>query len=192
MRIIALIITLLIFSHSAMACQCPLTKLGKAECNKYEIIFRGKVISTVTCKDKPGEALFEIIDLYKGNAYPEFKILFDCKDPCNVGFNVGEEWIIYSSYKQIDNAMMDWCSRSRKFFAQPKEDFYSVTYGNSYDDEVKFLIDSLGLHRTLNPENKPNSNNRNELPTTNQSIIILICSLVSIIVFFYLINKYLK
>ncbi len=192
MKKLVIILFFLLSSAISEACQCPLTKLGKAECNKYEIIFRGKVKSTVTCNDKPGEALFEIIDLYKGNAYPEFKIMFDCKDPCSVGFNVGEEWIIYSRYKQIDNAMMDWCSRSRKFIAQAKEDYYAVTYGNSYDDEVKFLMDSLGLHRTLNPDNKPNANNRNELPSTNQSIIILVCSLVSIIVFFYLINKYLK
>ncbi len=191
----ALSVTLLLMfffsTLTSYGCECPLTQLGKAECNKYDIIFRGKVDSVITCKNKPGIAFFEVHDLYKGNLTKHFKVTFDCNDPCASEFKVGEEWIIYSNYKQIDNALMDWCSRSRRYIKNSKEDFYAVTYGNSYDDEVKFLLDSLGLHRFLK-DNVVNPGQRNILPTTNQTILILICSILCILLFYYLFNKFFK
>lgn len=186
-----IILLFLLFVKTSTACQCPLTRLGKAECNKYEIIFRGKVISVAPCDHKPGVAMFEIQDLYKGNLTKTFKVIFNCDDECASKFNVGEEWIIYTRFKQIDNAFMDWCSRSRRFIKNQKEDFYAVTYGNSYDDEVKFLQDSLGLHRTMR-EQVTASQHRNQLPTPNESIVILICSILAILLFYYLFNKFLK
>src|SRR5688572_27171634 len=99
----------LLLSFNSTACQCPLTKLGVEECNKYEIIFKGTILKVKDCGDKQGEAVFEVQELYKGNATKEFKVLFDCKDPCAQKFYASDEWIIYSRYKQIDNAMMDWC-----------------------------------------------------------------------------------
>jgi hypothetical protein len=175
----------------AKACQCPLTQLGLEECNKYEIIFKGKIISVVECGSKPGEAIFEIEELYKGNATKEFKVLFECKGECAQKFLVGEEWIIYSRYKQINNAMMDWCSRSRKYFRNDKEDFYATTYGNDYYDEVKFLRENLGLHRLL-AEDKTQSENRNKKPDISETVLILVCSLLAIILFYFLFNKFFR
>ena len=187
-----IILILLCFTTSKTnACQCPLTLLSKSECNKYDVIFRGKILSVATCNDKPGVAVFEVEDVYKGNLTKQFKVLYRCDDECALGFKEGEEWIIYSNYKQIDNAFMDWCSRSRKFIKNAKEDFYAVTYGNSYDDEIKFLQDSLGLHRIMKDQLTA-AQHRNQLPTPNQSIVILICSILSILLFYYLFNKFFK
>lgn len=190
-KIIIIFLILFCFSIKTNACQCPLTQLSKAECSKYELIFRGKVISVATCKDKPGVALFEIDDLYKGNLPKQFQMLFTCDDPCSSEFKVGEEWIIYTSFKQINNGLMDWCSRSRRFIKNEKEDFYAATYGNSYNDEVKFLQDSLGLHRLMK-EQPVNMQHRNQLPTNNQSILILISSILAIFLFYFLFNKFFK
>lgn len=132
--------------------------------------------------------MFEVQELYKGNATKEFKVLFECGVECAQKFNAGEEWIIYSRYKQLDNAKMDWCSRSRKFFKIDKQDFYAVTYGNDYYDEVKFLQEKLGVHRVL-VEHKSQIDNRNERPNTNQTIVILLCSIASIVLFYYLFNR---
>lgn len=173
------------------ACQCPLTQLSKAECSKYELIFRGKVLSVATCKGKPGVALFEIQDLYKGNLPNQFQMLFNCDEPCSSEFNVGEEWIIYTRFKQINNGLMDWCSRSRRFIKNEKEDYYVATSGVTYDQEVKFLQDSLGLHRLMKAQ-PSNMQHRNQLPTQNQTIIILICSILAIILFYFLFNKFFK
>jgi hypothetical protein len=170
------------------ACECPHTELSLRECDKYELIFKGKVLSVKNCGDRPGEAIFEVQDLYKGNATKGFKIIFDCKGECALGFNAGEEWIIYTSYKQIDNAKMDWCSRSRKHFSNDKEDFYLVNYGNDFYEEEKFLKEKLGLHRLLS-EKKIQNTSRNERPNTTQMIYILMFSIAAIVLFYYLFNK---
>ncbi len=178
-------------SFNTLACQCPLTTLGIEECNKYEIIFKGKVISVTTCNSNFGVAVFELEELYKGNATKQFKVLFECGVECAMDFSEGEEWIIYSNYKQVDKAMMNWCSRSRKFFKNEKEDFYTSTYGNDYYDELKFLRQTLGLHRFLVLKNTT-TENRNEKPTTNQTILMLVISLSAIILFYWLFKKYFK
>lgn len=174
-----------------LSCQCPLTTLGLDECNKYEIIFKGKIVSVTTCDNNFGTAVFEIEELYKGNATKQFKVLFECGVECAMDFNEGEEWIIYSRYKQVDKALMNWCSRSRKFFKNAKEDFYTSTYGNDYYDELKFLRQTLGLHRFLTPKSTT-TENRNERPTMNQTILMLIISLSSIFLFYWLFKKYFK
>lgn len=180
-----------VLGYSAHACECPYTALSLDECAKYEIIFRGKIISVKPCGEKPGEAVFEIEELYKGNSEKEFKVLFECDDPCATKFAEGEEWIIYSRYKQIGNAMMDWCSRSRKYFKNDNEDFYAVTYGNDYYDEAKFLKANLGTHRLL--QSKPSADyTRNKIPGVNKTIILVVCSLLAIVLFYWLFNRFFK
>ncbi len=138
-----------------------------------------------------GEAIFSIDELYKGNTTKEFKVLFECDGECARQFNIGEEWIIYSNYKQINNAKMDWCSRSRRYFRVEKEDYYTPNYGNDYFDEVKFLREKLGVHRLL-AQKENLIENRNIKPNSHQTIIILVCSLVVIILFYYLFNKFFR
>jgi hypothetical protein len=173
------------------ACQCPITILGVEECDKYELIFKGKIKLVKTCGERYGEAVFELDELYKGNASKQFTVLFTCDDVCAQKFQEGEEWIVYTRYKQINNALMDWCSRSRKYFANSKEDFYAVTYGNDYYDELKFLREKLGLHRFIKKEMTAEEK-RNRQPTKNQTIIMLICSLGAILLFYWLFNRYFK
>jgi hypothetical protein len=173
------------------ACQCPLSSLSMAECDKYEIIFKGKVLSVAPCGQKFGEAVFEVQELYKGNATSSFKVLFECGGECAIGFRTGEEWIIYSRYKQIDNALMDWCSRSRKQFSNEKEDFYTVNYGNDYDDEVNFLREYLGLHRLLKDEITAGEN-RNRLPKQWETALLFTGSLLVIVLFYWLFNRFFK
>ncbi len=180
-----------LFHLRTAACQCPLTSLGLEECSKYEIIFKGRLLSVTPCGDKFGEALFEIQELYKGNAARTFKVLYECGVPCAMEFRPGDEWIMYSRYKQIDNAKMDWCSRSRKYFSNDKEDFYTVNYGNDYEDEVKFLREHLGLHRFLK-DKIVQGENRNLIPKPGQLAVIFICSLLAIILFYWLFNKFFK
>jgi hypothetical protein len=87
--------------------------------------------------------------------------------------------------------MMDWCSRSRKFFKNEKEDFYTVTYGNDYYDEVKFLREKLGNHRFLQGDLNRDEN-RNVIPKINQTIVLVLCSLLAIVLFYWAFNKFFK
>lgn len=188
---VLLCILFLFTVEKSHACQCPITVLGLEECNKYDIIFKGKISSVKPCANNFGVAEFEIEELYKGNITDKFKVLFNCGVECAMEFSIGQEWIIYTRYKQVDKAMMDWCSRSRKFFKNDKEDFYTVTYGNDYFDELSFLRKNLGLHRTRK-ETINAAGNRNSLPTQNQTILMILISLSVIVLFYYLFNKYFK
>jgi hypothetical protein len=174
-------------SFRALACQCPQTQLTLAETEKYEIIFRGTVAKAKTCDEGFGEAIFKIDELFKGAVADSFLVLFECGE-CATGFKAGEEWIIYTRFKQISNAKMDWCSRSRKFFTHDKEDFFKVNSGVDYFDELNFLRKNLGLHRVL-VQKENAAGNRNLLPQKNEFIIILLCSLAGIVLFYFLFRK---
>jgi len=178
--------------NSSIACTCPLTTLSLAECDKYQIIFRGKVVSHTTCTDKPGETVFQILDLFKGKVHEKFKVLYHCNEPCSSTFNPGEEWIIYTNYKQVDNARLDWCSRSRKFIKNFKEDYYAQTYGNSYDEEVAFLRKNLGTYKVMEDREENAAGKRNILPSKTQFIVTLFISMAVVILFIQLFKKYFK
>lgn len=189
-RIAALLI--IVFSLSeTKACQCPVTELSRAECNKYQVIFHGTVTAVKTCGDRPGEAVFSIGELFQGTIPSTFTILFDCDDPCATGFNPGEEWIIYCNHKQVVNGKMDWCSRSRKYFTNRREDFYETNTGVEFHDELNFLRSELGLLRPVTQE-QPASGNRNIHPNTTQTIVVLIASLLGIVLFYWLFNRFFK
>ena len=191
-KIYILTLLALITNHSALfACQCPFTNLSMEECNKYEIIFLGKILSAKPCENNKSEAIFQISELYKGIAHATFKILFDCGTECSQNFNPGEQWIIYSKYKRVDNAQMDWCSRSRKYFKNEKEDFYLVQCGKTYAEELDFLRKTLGAHTVVTDAPKLTGEG-NILPNTTQMIIYLLCSLAGIVLFYFLFNKIFK
>lgn len=179
-------------ANRAFSCQCPLSNLSLDECGKYELIFRGKIKSSSGCTDKKGEAVFEVLELYKGNTPMSFNVVYDCGVECAQTFNPGEEWIIYTNYRQVNNAKMDWCSRSRKHFNNDKEDYYMVTYGNSYDDELEFLRKNLGLHRLLKNNPGATTTERNIRPSNAQMIIMVLVSIGAVLLFYYLFNKFFR
>ena len=172
------------------ACQCPLTKLDETETNKYDIIFKGKISSIKLLKER-SEALFTIQELYKGPISEQFIVLFNDVDVCKLELRAGDEWIIYANFKQINNAQLDFCSRSRKFFKNSKEDFFEVTTGITYQEEINYLQKKLGLHKCM----KNNANvveNRNIIPNNTQFLIFIAFSLIGIVIFYWLVNKFLK
>ncbi len=185
-----IVIAVVFVTKVATACQCPITSLSDQELLKYDIIFKGK-INAIKLSGANSEAIYSVDELYKGNISQDFHVFFDDKDNCKLELRVGDEWIIYTNYRQIDNAKLDFCSRSRKFIKNIKEDFFAVTTGVSYDEELLFLQTKLGLHKLL--KNNPNRvENRNIIPTSNQFIIVLICSLLGIIFFYWIFNKIFK
>lgn len=188
--LISVICCLLFLVQTSRACQCPLTTLSTAECDKYDIIFKGKV-SNIKPNGKKSEALFTVDELYKGMIAKEFTLLYDNEDACKLELRPGDEWVIYANYHQIDNAKLDFCSRSRKYIKNVKEDFFAETSGVPYDEEVSFLQEKLGLHKVLK-ENPNRAENRNILPNTNQLIIGFICSLLGLFLFYWLFNRFFK
>jgi hypothetical protein len=66
------------------------------------------------------------------------KLFFD-DEVCKLQLRVGDEWIIYTNYFQVDNAKLDFCSRSRNYIKNIKEDFFAETTGITYDEELRYL-----------------------------------------------------
>ena len=184
------IILLILSCKVSIACQCPLSTLDQKELQKYEIIFKGKIKSIKLDKEK-SEAIFIVSELYKGMLADDFKIIFNDGDVCKLELRVGDEWIIYTNYFQVDNAKLDFCSRSRKYIKNIKEYFFAETTGITYDEELRYLQENLGLHKLM--KNNPNVvENRNIIPNNNQFIIVLICSMLGLIAFYWLFNKLFK
>ncbi len=177
-------------SKLSFACQCPLSSLSDKEITKYDIIFKG-TIKSIKLNKTNSEAIFTISNLYKGIISQDFKILFNDEDVCKLELRVGDEWIIYTNYYQIDNAKLDFCSRSRKYIKNIKEDFFAETTGITFDDELRYLDTHLGLHKLLK-SNQNKAENRNIIPSSNQFILLLILSVVGLIVFYWLFNKFFK
>lgn len=190
MKHVIVFLFLFLVIKNGCACQCPITQLNSLELKKYEIIFSGQ-INQIKINGTNSEAIFTIKELYKGIITQNFKVIFNNDDACKLELRQGDDWIIYSNYNQIDNAKLDFCSRSRLYIKNIKEDFFAVNTGISYDEELKYLQRNLGLHKLL--KNNPNkTENRNKLPTTNQFIIILLCSMAGLIFFIWLVGKFLK
>src|SRR6476620_5427602 len=91
-----------VIAFNSNSCQCPVTQLSAEECDKYELIFKGHITAVKPCGGKFGEAVFDVNELFKGNATHFFTVLFDCNEECAQQMNAGDEWIIYSNYKQIN------------------------------------------------------------------------------------------
>lgn len=185
------IVLLFVFlAQQIIACQCPLSILDENELNRYELIFRGK-LQSIKLNERKSEAIFEISDLFKGNATKEFIVMFDDTDPCKLDFRVGDEWLIYSNYIQIDRVKSDYCSRSRRFFKNIKEDYFAEMTGLSYDEEYKYLTEKLGFHKLMK-QNENQVKNRNIIPNQMQFMITIIVSLVAMVLFYWLFNKFFK
>lgn len=186
-------ILIFIFLRSAVwACECPQTTLSRHECDKYDLIFKGRIKAVKACSENSnGSAVFEVDELYKGSAGKEFRVLFECNVSCAQPFLQGDEWIIYTTYRHMNDAKMDWCSRSRKYFKIENQDFYKVNFGNDYEEELKFLRDSLGLHRLLK-DSDVSLDERNKKPDKTQFVILLLVSLAGMILFYWLFKKYFR
>ncbi len=167
-----------------------MTELSDKELNKYDLIFKGK-IQSIKLNGKQSVATFLVDELYKGNTSETFEVLFDDTYNCKLELRAGDEWIIYSNYHQIDNAKLDFCSRSRKLFKVAKEDFFAVTTGISYEEELRFLQTKLGLHKLLKPASNK-AENRNIIPSSNQFIIIIVISILGVLGIYLLVNKLFK
>lgn len=189
-RIVPLILLFASF-YVSWACQCPITELTLEETRKYDIIFRGTVKKVKPCGSTPGEAHFIVEELFRGRIPKELPVIFDCSDECSVGFHEGEEWIIYTHFRQISSARMDWCSRSRKYYRREQEDFYMENTGITYFDELAFLRKNLGHQRPIEIQ-RNDAGNRNQKPNVTQIVILLIFSALGIVVFYLLFRRFLR
>ena len=189
-RVLALILGC--YSTFITACECPPKVLNIDLLKSYDIIFKGKIIAV---KNKPGaykEAVFEVSDLFKGLSSDHVKVLIDTVSDCSKPVLRGQIWLIYSNYKQWQRPLLNWCSRSRKWFENENEDFYAFANGISFEDEITFLKSKLGRQRIISSTEAENTGERNVLPKPYMLLILIGISSVGLILLNVVLKRFLK
>ena len=184
--------TIVFFSNLSFACQCPiLSPISKELCNKYEVIFYGKVDSISPCATNGiNTAHFTIIELYKGVAEQHVKINFDCSTACMMSFSKGDEWIIYSIFQRFDLMTVNICDHNRKFFSAAEQDVYQITSKRTFEQEKQFLNTSLGIQSFIkkNELNEQQSDlaHQNTQPSAITKLWLLLASALTMGIVYYI------
>lgn len=188
-----LLLSFLFLGSAAFACDCPpIQKIDKKGSEQYDVIFRGTVDSVSGCKGK-ATVYFHILDLFKGVVTERFKFQYECESSCQMSFEKGEEWIIYSVAAPEGKLEIELCSHSRKLMAG--DDYYAVTSGQSYSDELASLKKFLGNKRIREEGDETNQgqyDHQNIQPSGYTKLWLLGISLVVFMLFYYLFHKYFR
>lgn len=179
------------FLNLAYACQCPIIQWNKELANQNDVILRGVIKNIYPHQNNYTVAEVEVINLFKGQPFKLYKVLFPENDECALPLNTGDEWLIYGKSKQINSCEIKWCGLSRKKFANDAEDFFISTHIITYDEELKKLQTSFP---EIEIKNNPTSYaaHKNIIPNKYELYIYLTLSFVGFLIIFYLIKKYLK
>ena len=111
-----------------------------------------------------------------------------------MNFNVGETWIIYANYIQLNKPKVELCSRSRKLVDNEIKiatNFIASDLG--FNEECDWLKQNLGI-KTINSEDniKTVDTHRNQLPEKEFSLSLILISLIVLIAFIFTLKKILK
>ena len=165
------------------ACDCPpVGKISKEQFDLYEVIFEGKVDSVFkNC------AWFDIITLNKGSSLQNVKLFFDDSTDCRMSFAKGETWIIYSNYIKFSELAVNFCSRSRKKPEDGKADLYAVSNQSTFDEELTYLKQNLGVKPVKGKKEEDNFPERELIRPKGWTVIwLFIASLIFFIVFYFI------
>ena len=111
---ICLIILILFFSNTAYCCSCtPHGELDDQQYNKYDMIFKGKVLSV----RKSGiikVVVFEVETLFKGTgAIRKLTVKTMANESeCGISPKAGEVWLIFA-YKEKNEYQTNLCTRTK-------------------------------------------------------------------------------
>jgi hypothetical protein len=172
------------------ACQCPVIQWTPEVANEYDVIARVVIKKIIPHQNHFLVAEVEVLNLFKGNAYKNYKVLFPENDECAVPVNEGEEWIIYAKSKQINSCQVDWCGLSRKKFVNDAEDFFIATHIITYDEELEKLKQHFPEIKVS--EDTSYAFHKNILPDRFELYIYLALSVIGFLLFLFIAKKYLK
>lgn len=182
------------FAKIGYSCDCPpLTNLSVENVKQYNLIFKG-CADSISFKNNSATAWFTIVELYKGSSHKQIEIQIEYLADCQFKIEKGDEWIIYANYKNFGNATVSPCGRSRKYFSAIEDDYFTVINRLSYEDELAFLKNNLGVHPFIQTESTDAPLLHREIihPSNTQVLIWLLFSLIGFLLIYYLFKKYVK
>jgi len=178
-----------LITRISFACDCPpIGKINKEQFDLYEVIFEGKVDSvSKNC------IWFEIITLNKGSSLQKVKLFFDDSTDCRMSFAKDEVWIIYSNYVKFGELAVNFCSRSRKKPENGSADLFTVSNQNTYDEELTYLKQNLGVKPVKEKREEDNFPERELIRPKGWTVIwLFLASLVFFIVFYFISKRIFK
>lgn len=186
-------IVLIALSPNLFACDCPsIPALNKEIINQtYTTIFQG-TIDSIAIKKEKAIAYFQVHDLFKGKITEQIKVEYDYTSDCQINMNTSDTWIIYGHIKNYATVIVNACSRTRKLFANTKEDYYAISSLCSYTDELDYLKQNLGVIEAI--ENVPHTKDEHILlhPSGRTKIILLFFSIAGFSIIYWLFKRYVK
>ncbi len=113
MRIV-LNLLILLLSNAAYCCSCvPLGKIDDNQYNKYDVIFKGKVLS-VKNSGIIKEVVFEVETHFKGGEKMR-KLTVNTiayESACGISPKAGQEWLVFA-YKEKNGLQTNLCTRTK-------------------------------------------------------------------------------
>lgn len=192
MRGLITILILFLFSLNSYACQCQtLAPLTKNTALQYDVIFLGKVIA-VSPGEEESRARFTVISLYNGKSYTDINVDFDNATNCALNFVPGETWIIYGKWEEYGIPRAEMCGHSRVKPNAGQADYYAIEGRSGFDEEVKWLNDSLGVQAFIDPEQQKDLGHKNQLPDPTQAIVYTAVGLLGLGLIFYFVRRMFK
>lgn len=182
------------FSVPAIACDCPppekidLIKVRQPR----NLVFLGTVIKTDSCKHGVNLVYFKVKKLFNGKSDSTVAVQYDCSSDCMMSFTAGDEWLIYAEYFEYGKTEVKFCSRSRKRFSTPAEDVYWVTSQMTFDDELNFLEEKIGLQTISKPKDDELKRDIGVVEDPMKALFLLISSLTGMILIYWFVKRVLK
>lgn len=174
----------------ATACQCPILEWTKDLANQNDVIMRVKIKYITPHQNNYLVAEVDVLNMFKGNPYKTYKVLFPENDECAIPVNTGEEWLIYGKSKQINSCEIKWCGLSRKKFVNDFEDFFIATHIITYDEELQKLHASFPEIQ-IKDQSQPYRFHKNIIPEKYELYIYLLISLIVFLLILQLLKKHL-
>lgn len=192
MNKIILFFSFIAITPKLFPCDCPrLPQLHVDSIKQYDVIFKGK-IDSLSINNDVAIAWFTIDNLFKGNSFKTNGVYFDNISSCQLKMDKGDEWIIYAEYKSFGKIGVNNCSRSRKYFADLKDDYYSINNGMTYSEEFAFLESNFSSQAFMEKEAETMIKRELIHPSRPQMLYWLLASLIGFLIIYFLFKKFVK
>ena len=182
---------LITVSTAAFACKCAsLAPISEEACNKYNVIFTGRVDSVSACNDKGlSIAHFTVDEVYKGSLVRQVKVEFDCSSSCLMSFSSGEVWLMYTNYEKFDLLTASLCSHTRKYFTEDTQDIYALSTQQTFEQEKQLLKKILGVQPFKETFQPSDVTGRNEQPSGTGKLVLLTISFAAMAVVYFIFRR---
>ena len=137
-----------------VACVCDgREKLNFQVCSSYDVIFSGQVEGFATCEEGVSAVTFSVSELYKGRVNVNCEVEFVCgSEDCSIGFQEGQEWLVFVDKNNAQVCVFDLCSHSRQLLPSEHAVYDNELRGSSFFEDKNFLNNNFEANKGFNDQ----------------------------------------